>query len=185
MCLAWPRVAPPAADGVDWQLGTPVLRKVVVVFVGGVSGVQAPLVGLLALPAVNATSTTRPTTVQDASQIMEHLTKTINTALPNVVLPDPTYTTPPYAFTTPAPSLGALQSVGLGNPLVYQVEEVPVVQVSTSLPTATSGTKGSASPRPSDAATGVGVASGAVRGPMMRGSAVWGLLVVGIAILVL
>lgn len=192
MCLAWPRVAPPAADGVDWQLGTPVLRKVVVVFVGGVSGVQAPLVGLLALPAVNATSTTGSVTpkttvptVQDASQIMEHLTKTINTALPNVVLPDPSYTTPPYAFTTPAPSLGALQSVGLGNPLVYQVEEVPVVQVSTSLPTETSGTKGSASPRPSDAAMGVGVASGAVHGPMMRGSAVWGLLVVGIAILVL
>ncbi|KAJ9105093.1 hypothetical protein QFC20_004379 [Naganishia adeliensis] len=193
MCLAWPRVAPAAGDGVDWQLGTPVLRKVVAVFAGGISGVQAPLVGLLGLPAPlgnNAPTTgssTRPTTVQDASQIMEHVTNTIATALPNVLLPDPSYITPPYAFTTPAPSLGALQSAGLGNPLVYEVEDVPVVQVSTSLATMTTtgtgtGTRGSASPRPSEAVgTGNSAASAALAGPRMGLGAILAVMVVGMA----
>lgn len=191
MCLAWPRVAPTAGDGVDWQLGTPVLRKVVAVFAGGISGVHAPLVGLLGLRAPlgnNATTkgpSTRPTTVQDASVVLEHVTKTIATALPNVLLPDPSYTTPPYAFTTPAPSLGALQSVGLGNPLVYEVEEVPVVQVSTSLATMTTtgtGTGGSASPRSSEAVgTGNSAASAALTGPRTGLGAILAVMVVGMA----
>lgn len=186
MCLAWPRVARPSADGVDWQLGTPVLRKVVAVFSYGISGVQAPLVGLLPLPPPtgDATSTTisaaaprpTPTFVQDASEILEHVTKTIGTALPNVLLPDPSYTTPAYAFTTPAPALGAVQSVGLGNPLVYEVSEVPVVQQSLSLPT-TQGTEGGVSGtsqggRASDAVgTGNTATSGALGGPR-RGAGV-------------
>lgn len=174
MCLAWPRVAPSAGDGVDWQLGTPVLRKVVVVFSYGISGEQAPLIGLLGLPpaaqitsSTTASQTARATMtfVQDASEILQHITKTVGTALPNVILPDPSYTTPAYIFTTPPLAAGSLQTAGLGNPLVYSVEDLPIVSApSTSSPGDSMGSgtmSGSAAggARTSDASTGNGNAT--------------------------
>lgn len=168
MCLAWPRVAPSAGDGVDWQLGTPVLRKVVVVFSYGISGEQAPLIGLLGLPpAAQGTSSTTAsqtasetaTSVQNASEILQHVTKTVATALPNVILHDPSYTTPVYLFTTPPIQAGSLQTAGLANPLVYSVEDLPVVSVpSTSIPGSSGTMSGSATggARTSGPSTGKG-----------------------------
>lgn len=202
MCLAWPRVAAPSADGVDWQLGTPVLRKVVTVFSGGIAGEQGPLVGFLPLrssPTTTSTTTTATTTlgsamtlpatvsVQNASEIMAHITQTINTALPNVLLPDPSYTTPPYLFTTPPVPSGAEVSGGLGNPLVYQVSEVPVVQTSAPSMTAGQGTRtvgASTVGRPSEAATGNSATSGAVVGPRAVGYVLVAMTAMGTAVII-
>lgn len=176
MCLAWPRVAPSAGDGIDWQLGTPVLRKAVVVFSYGISGEQAPLIGLLRLPlsaegtdstgtTASQTASATTTSIQNASQILQHVTKTIGTALPNVILPDPSYTTPAYIFTTPPIPAGSLQTAGLANPLVYSVDNLPVVSVPST--TSPNGSMGSATKsgtvadgsRTSSASTGNGNAT--------------------------
>ncbi|GHJ89648.1 hypothetical protein NliqN6_6050 [Naganishia liquefaciens] len=168
MCLAWPRVAPSAGDGVDWQLGTPVLRKVVVVFSYGISGEQAPLIGLLDLPSatqgtasttVSSIANATTTSVQKASEILQHVTKTVGTALPNVILPDPSYKTPAYLFTTPPIPAGSLQTAGLANPLVYSVEDLPIVSAPSTSTLSSSGTMSGSAPsgaRTSEASTGNG-----------------------------
>ena len=147
MCMAWPVVSPPNSDA-DWQLGTPFLRKVYTVFGYGISGVQSPVVGFLPLPAgqnlgssnvTNGTTTTSgnigissnptPTTVQNLSQVESLLTAVIPTVLPNVLLPNPSYTTAGYIFNTSAgvPAPGALQTSGLANASHYSVGQVPIV----------------------------------------------------------
>jgi hypothetical protein len=149
MCLAWPVVSPPNSDA-DWQLGTPFLRKVYTVFGYGISGVQSPVVGFLPLPngerlgsaarnSTNGTVTTSaatkaptdptPTTVQTLSEVESLLTAVIPTVLPNVLLPNPSYTTAGYNFNASAgiPAVGALQTVGLANASHYSVGQVPIV----------------------------------------------------------
>lgn len=61
MCLAWPMISPPGADGIDWQLGTPFLKKTYTVFSYGFNGGQAPLVGFLPLPGSTSTATATTT----------------------------------------------------------------------------------------------------------------------------
>lgn len=187
MCLAWPVVGQPSQDGVDWQLGLPVLRKVYTIFGYGVDGIQNPVIGFLPLPdpvpvtETNSTSnatvsgtatvtmgkatasimtsnmstrstsmtsiTTRdptnptPISVQNPSQILAALTVTIGTTLPNQLLPNPTYTTPSYAFeTTSIPTLGQIQSSGLANATAYpSVLRVEVISPSA-VSVGTSGT---------------------------------------------
>jgi hypothetical protein len=147
MCLAWPVVAPPNSDA-DWQLGTPFLRKVYTVFGYGIEGVQGPVVGFLPLPnlgnstrtSANGTTTTTlgttravtdptPVSVQALSQVTSLVTATVQTVLPNVLLPDPSYTTPAYYFNTSAgiPTSGAIQTNGLANASVYSVVQVPII----------------------------------------------------------
>ena len=147
MCLAWPVVGAPNSDA-DWQLGTPFLRKVYTIFGYGINGLQAPVVGFLPLPSLaspsptnttaNSTTTSAstriptdptPTYIQNASQVASLVTVTIATVLPNVLLPDPTYSTPAYLFNTSAqiPTLGALQSEGLADASAFSVGPVPVI----------------------------------------------------------
>ncbi|KAJ9118315.1 hypothetical protein QFC22_004226 [Naganishia vaughanmartiniae] len=191
MCLAWPVVAPPSADGVDWQLGTPVLRKVYSIFSYGIDGAQPPLMGFLPLPApatVNASASSAAvsastiiatytvsrnlseptaTSVQDVAEISSLITSTIATALPNALLPNPSHTTPPYAFLTtgPVPTLGQVQSNGLANPLVYSINDVPVITASLSASSGSSGIGSSTQTRTSAArASGSGQTNGASGG---------------------
>ena len=220
MCLAWPVVLPPSADGIDWQLGTPFLRKVYSVFSYGINGVQAPLVGFLPLPApeqeqgggssTSQTPTTSepifsilpisistdasgsvivptsitssrdptnptPTSVQGSSEFNSRLTVTIGTTLPNVILPDPSHTTPPYAFqTTSIPGLGSIQTVGLANASVWpSVQPVPIVE--TGIPAMI---RSSALPPGS---TGGSQATSAAEPPAARLAARWMLGCIGAA----
>ncbi|WVQ94868.1 hypothetical protein IAU59_001952 [Kwoniella sp. CBS 9459] len=155
-CLAWPIVAPSTGDGIDWQLGTPFLKKVYSVFSYGINGGQPPLVGFLPLedtpssssasasssesgststaavtatstPALETSSPAKPTTIEALS-----VTTTIATALPNAVLPDPSYPTPTYVFSidSDADSDGLAhptQFLGLANSSAYSVGDVPIV----------------------------------------------------------
>ncbi|WRT70057.1 uncharacterized protein IL334_007051 [Kwoniella shivajii] len=146
-CLAWPMAAASTGDGIDWQLGTPFLKKVYSIFSYGINGVQAPLVGFLPLEDIstgtsNSTSSSTsssgvttsstnpnspiPTTIEDLS-----LTATVTTLLPNAILPDPTYTTPTYVYSA-SPTLlqpGITQFMGLANSSAYSVEQVPVISL--------------------------------------------------------
>ncbi|WWC95195.1 hypothetical protein V866_002051 [Kwoniella sp. B9012] len=148
-CLAWPIASPSTGDGMDWQLGTPFLKKVYSIYSYGINGVQAPLVGFLPLednPSTSESSSSSssgstststihtsydpnsptPTTIEDL-----HLTTTIKTVLPNNILPDPTYTTPTYVYSA-SPSLlqaGITQFIGLANSSAYSVEQVPVISL--------------------------------------------------------
>lgn len=143
LCAAWPMIAEPSADGIDWQLGTPFLRKTYSVYSYGFNGEQAPMVGFLPLPdeksaaSINVTATatssaasviTGITSIQRATEISSLVTATINTNPPNVLLPDPTFTTPPYAFDTNSIlTLGVAQSTGLANSSAYSVGPLPIV----------------------------------------------------------
>jgi len=154
-CLAWPAVAASTGDGIDWQLGTPFLKKVYSIFSYGINGIQAPLVGFLpihddtttsALPtsmadAANATATTTNMTITSQSaygptptQIESlSLTSTAEVDLPNAVLANPTFATPPYAYeisSTLTP--GVLQYKGLANASVYTVSQVAIVTAASS-----------------------------------------------------
>jgi hypothetical protein len=147
MCMAWPVVSPPNSDA-DWQLGTPFLRKVYTVFGYGISGVQSPVVGFLPLPggarlgsgpgdSTNGTATsstitkppTDPTPTTVLSEVESFLTVVIPTVLPNVLLPNPSYTTAGYNFNASAgiPAVGALQTEGLANASRYTVGQIPIV----------------------------------------------------------
>lgn len=77
----------------------------------GIDGIQAPLVGFL--PLHNATSLAE--TPANVSSLLDS-TAFITTVLPNVLLPTPTYYTPPYIFNTSAwytttTSAGATQTI--------------------------------------------------------------------------
>jgi hypothetical protein len=174
MCLAWPVVGAPNSDA-DWQLGTPFLRKVYTIFGYGINGLQAPVVGFLPLPdlasnsptgtntTANSTTTnvpTRlptdptPTYIQNASQVASLVTVIIATVLPNVLLPDPAYSTPAYLFNTSAsfPTMGALQSEGLADASAFSVGPVPII---TSVVQTASAPNGTASvPRTTRVSTG-------------------------------
>ncbi|KAJ9099929.1 hypothetical protein QFC21_003934 [Naganishia friedmannii] len=206
MCLAWPVVAPPSADGVDWQLGTPVLRKVYSIFSYGIDGVQPPLMGFLPLPspgaanasassaAVNTSTITStstvsrnlsdptPTSVQNVAEISSLITSTIATVLPNALLPDPSHTTPPYAFLTTGavPTLGQVQSNGLANPLIYSINDVPVVTASFSGSSGTgssmntqTGTAGASASAQTNGASGGGSTGAATSAGRRRVPEVW------------
>ncbi|KAF8604261.1 acid protease [Ceratobasidium sp. AG-I] len=99
MCLAWPVATAPSSDGIDWQLGTPFLRTVYSVFSYGINTKEPPKIGLYQLS--NGTAVTD--TAESISVSLSVESATYATTLPNVLLPTPTYTTPPYLF-SPASS---------------------------------------------------------------------------------
>ncbi|KAB5591909.1 Actin cytoskeleton-regulatory complex protein pan1 [Ceratobasidium theobromae] len=98
MCLAWPRATSPSSDGIDWQLGTPFLRSVYSVFSYGINTKEPPKIGLYPLTPDMVTDTET-----SISMTLSAESATIETTLPNYVLPTPTYTTPRYLF-SPSPS---------------------------------------------------------------------------------
>lgn len=120
MCLAWPVAVPATSDGLDWQLGTPFLKNVYTVFSYGIDGGQPPQIGFL--PLHDRANSTQPVSAAQPSQ-------TVNTRLPHVLLPSPDFPTPSYAFSTPVPTLGAPQAMGLGNASAYASRSVPVVSI--------------------------------------------------------
>ncbi|WVR09578.1 hypothetical protein IAU60_006648 [Kwoniella sp. DSM 27419] len=142
-CLAWPIVAPASGDGIDWQLGTPFLKRMYSVFSYGINGNQPPLVGFLPLESGPIAGTNHSTTVSttqssdsSAPRTIESLSLslTIDTVLPNALLPDPTYPTPTYIFSA-TPSVlqpGVTQYLGLANASAYSVGPVPVVTMDKS-----------------------------------------------------
>lgn len=130
-CLAWPAALPPSSDGVDWQLGTPFLETVYSIFSLGIDTKEAPMVGLY--PLRNSTAPVQSPSVVNA--YFSSASATIDTELPNYLLPTPTYTTPPYVFNTSvtAPP-GLVVSSGLATSTYSPVLDVASVNA-TALPT--------------------------------------------------
>ncbi|KAH9928301.1 acid protease [Fomitopsis serialis] len=110
-CLAWPAATSPRSDGIDWQLGQPFLHTVYSIFSYGIDTKEAPLIGLY--PLNNATAAVQSPSV--VSSYFSAASATVNTALPNYLVPTPSYTTPAYIFNTSvtAPP-GLIVSSGLG-----------------------------------------------------------------------
>lgn len=132
-CLAWPVATPSTGDGIDWQLGTPFLRKIYSIFSYGINGVQAPMIGLLpitnsSLASTDGSQSPTPTAVSPLV-----LTTTLAIAIPNALLPDPSYTTPSYVFSAEPTLLtpGFLQTIGLANASAYTVSQVPIIDPPT------------------------------------------------------
>ncbi|GLB40214.1 putative acid protease [Lyophyllum shimeji] len=96
ICLSWPRVSPPSADGIDWQIGAAFLRTVYSIYSYGINRKESPLIGLY--PLHNTTNI--PETADSVSSLLSSLSATVTTTLPNFLLPTPTFTTPPYGFNT-------------------------------------------------------------------------------------
>ncbi|CCM00093.1 uncharacterized protein FIBRA_02120 [Fibroporia radiculosa] len=111
-CLAWPAALPPSSDGIDWQLGTPFMQTVYSIFSFGIDTKEAPMIGFY--PLRNSSVLVQsPATV---SSYFSAASATVNTALPNYLLPTPTYTTPAYVFNTSiAAPLGLIVSSGLAT----------------------------------------------------------------------
>ncbi|KAF5326666.1 hypothetical protein D9619_004251 [Psilocybe cf. subviscida] len=114
LCLSWPMSLPPSSDGIDWQFGSAFLRTVYSIFSFGINGKEPPLIGLYSL-RTDVNSTTK----QNASDVLSVLSAnsaTVQTTLPNFLVPTPSFTTPPFAFNTSvAGSVGAIVSSGLAN----------------------------------------------------------------------
>ncbi|XP_006459350.1 hypothetical protein AGABI2DRAFT_218475 [Agaricus bisporus var. bisporus H97] len=113
LCLSWPRGLPPSSDGIDWQMGSAFLQTVYSVFSYGIDRREPPKIGLYPLND-NQTNITSGST-QMSSTVFAPQT-TIDTTLPNFLVPTPTFTTPPYTFNTSVPaSLGGIVSSGLAS----------------------------------------------------------------------
>lgn len=81
----------------------------------GINGKEPPLIGLYPLHNETLTNSSTP----DDTAIQSFLSAnsaTIQTTLPNFLLPTPTFTTPPYVFNTSVPvSVGGIVTSGLAN----------------------------------------------------------------------
>lgn len=131
LCLTWPQALPPSSDGIDWQLGTPFLRSVYSVFSYGINTKEAPMIGFYAL----ASGSPPPMNTTDVLSFLSAASSTIETTLPNYLLPTPTYTIPRYAFNTSVPvTLGQLDTAALATRTYVPLLESPHVNVSA-LPT--------------------------------------------------
>ncbi|EKM58381.1 uncharacterized protein PHACADRAFT_252655 [Phanerochaete carnosa HHB-10118-sp] len=110
LCLSWPRATSPSSDGIDWQLGQPFMRTVYSVFSLGIDTKEPPQIGLFALRNASAPVESP----QAVASFLSAASATIDTALPNFVLPTPSPTAPPYAFNTSfSTQAGEIVSSGL------------------------------------------------------------------------
>ncbi|TFK28103.1 acid protease [Coprinopsis marcescibilis] len=115
LCLSWPRAQPPSADGIDWQFGTPFLRTIYSIYSFGINTKEPPLIGFYSIRNETLLSTTLQTPEEIASFLSEN-GHPVETTLPNVILPTPSYTTPAYAFnTTASAGIGAIYSTQLAT----------------------------------------------------------------------
>lgn len=134
LCLAWPRASPPSSDGIDWQIGSAFLRTVYTVFSYGIAGVEPPLIGLYPRRSASAV----PLSPASLSALFSSLTLTVQTTLPNFVVPTPTLTTPPYTFNSSVPTSVLAQSdlaTSTYSPLIEEIVSGTVEKlVVTTLP---------------------------------------------------
>ncbi|KAF8632240.1 hypothetical protein AX15_001990 [Amanita polypyramis BW_CC] len=140
LCLSWPKATPPSSDGIDWQIGSAFLRTVYTVFSFGINTKEPPMIGLYS--PNNGTNATE--TSADISSFMSSESATIATTLPNFVLLNPTYTTPPYALNSSVPAVvGGIVATGLAtstySPIVgqsiFNVTALPIISPSPTLMT--------------------------------------------------
>ncbi|KAF9450359.1 acid protease [Macrolepiota fuliginosa MF-IS2] len=127
LCLSWPRALPPSADGVDWQIGSAFLQTVYSIFSYGIDTKESPKIGLYPLSntniitntiAASASAQAPPAVVTSAFTPQT----TIPTTLPNLLIPTPTFTTPPYTFNTSVPaSVGGIVSSGLATSTYHAI----------------------------------------------------------------
>ncbi|KAF8920307.1 aspartic peptidase domain-containing protein [Mucidula mucida] len=108
LCLSWPAANAPSSDGIDWQFGAPFLRTVYSVFSYGINYEEPPVIGFYNL----RNETIIAESEQYISSYLSSMSATIDTALPNSLLPTPTYTTPPYTFNSSinAPTGGIVET---------------------------------------------------------------------------
>ncbi|KAH8831916.1 acid protease [Flagelloscypha sp. PMI_526] len=108
LCLSLPVALAPSADGIDWQLGGPFLRKVYSVYSYGINRKESPKIGLYRLNAITST----PQTEGQVNAFFSSISATVPTTLPNQVLPSQTYITPTYLFNSSvsAPTGGIVSS---------------------------------------------------------------------------
>jgi hypothetical protein len=106
LCLSWPRALPPGTDAIDWQMGDVFLRTVYSIFSFGINTKEPPFVGFYPLLTNQSVETT-----DEIASFLASQQATIQTTLPNVLLPTPTYTTSSYIFNTSVPvSIGGIVS---------------------------------------------------------------------------
>ncbi|KAF8638272.1 hypothetical protein AX17_002294 [Amanita inopinata Kibby_2008] len=112
LCLSWPRATLPSSDSIDWQIGSAFLRTVYSVFSFGINTKESPMIGLFSV--TNATS--MPESPSDIGSFLSSESATVATTLPNFVLAQPTYTTPPYALNSSIPAtVGGIVQTGLAT----------------------------------------------------------------------
>jgi len=142
LCLSWPKATPPSSDGIDWQIGSAFLRTIYTVFSFGINIKEPPMIGLYTLG--NGTDTGE--TPDMVASFFSSASATVTTTLPNYVIPNPTYSTPPYGFNSSIPaSVGGIVASGLAtstySPIigqsVFNVTALPTISPSPLLTTLT------------------------------------------------
>ncbi|KAM6504503.1 aspartic peptidase A1 [Amanita muscaria] len=142
LCLSWPRATLPSSDGIDWQIGSAFMATVYTIFSFGINTKEAPMIGLYALS--NGTNTTE--TPEEIASFLSTESATIATTLPNYVIPNPTYTTPPYALNSSITApVGGIVTSGLAtstySPIlgqsIFNVTALPTISPSPTLMTLT------------------------------------------------
>ncbi|TFL03969.1 aspartic peptidase domain-containing protein [Pterulicium gracile] len=125
LCLAWPKALPPSTDGIDWQLGGAFMRTVYSIFSLGVNGKEPPFVGFYPL---RANLTENPAEEIDSPL---SLLPTVQTTLPNFLLPTPTFTPSSYIFNTSVTAVvGGIVSSHLATSTYSPILEAQVTHVS-------------------------------------------------------
>ncbi|TFY82117.1 hypothetical protein EWM64_g1897 [Hericium alpestre] len=100
----------PNSDGIDWQIGSAFLRTVYSIFSYGITGKEAPMIGLYPLtPSVPAPTALPPASL---SALFSSLSLTVSANLPNTLVPTPSFTTPPYTFNTSVPTTAINAQLG-------------------------------------------------------------------------
>jgi len=130
LCLSWLMALPPTSDGIDWQIGSAFLKTVYSIFSYGIDTKEPPKIGLYPLTTNivgNSSSTVTTPTPSQTSTSSVNLSSftpqtTIETTLPNFLVPTPTFTTPPYTFNTSIPaSIGGIVNSGLATSTYHAI----------------------------------------------------------------
>jgi hypothetical protein len=142
LCLSWPKATSPSPYGIDWQIGSAFLRTIYTVFSFGIDSKEPPMIGLYTLG--NGTDTGE--TPDAVASFFSSASATVTTTLPNYVIPNPTYSTPPYGFNSSIPApVGGIVASGLAtstySPIIgqgtFNVTALPTISPSPSLTTLT------------------------------------------------
>ncbi|EAU85315.2 hypothetical protein CC1G_07585 [Coprinopsis cinerea okayama7 len=146
LCLSWPRAHPPHSDAIDWQFGAAFLRTVYSIFSYGIDTKEPPLIGFYSIRNETLLANTTQPPEELASFFSAH-SATVPTTLPNVLLPTPSYSSPPYAFNSSVPApLGAIVTSDLANSTysalfgihtTFNASAIPTISVNQTLITQT------------------------------------------------
>lgn len=125
LCLSWPKALPPTTDGIDWQLGGAFLKTVYSIFSLGINGKEPPFIGFYPLRA-NATQNL----TEQIDPPLSHL-PTVQTTLPNSLLPTPTFTPSSYIFNSSVTAaIGGILSSNLATSTYSPILEAQATNVS-------------------------------------------------------